>query len=163
MYIKQNIHKHRTQNFRRNSPFGITPVEKAHKARTRWYRGPFRRFINTSNTRFLKRYKKGMDRSNKKIYKCITANTSVIWQHAEHTTDQLTSPNCQTGAIQKSLSLNEKYWRNLEKKFRRKGRQAEKDQTKRVTGLGKRTREEIAKRNQMIALRFQRGGRHQTW
>ena len=27
--IKQNIHKHRTQNFRRISPFGITPVEKS--------------------------------------------------------------------------------------------------------------------------------------
>ena len=40
IYLKQNIHKHRTQNFRRISPFGITPVEKAHKARTRWYRGP---------------------------------------------------------------------------------------------------------------------------
>ena len=47
IYIKQNIHKHRTQNFRRISPFGIALVEKAHKARTRWYRGPFRRFINT--------------------------------------------------------------------------------------------------------------------
>ena len=94
IYIKQNIHKHRTQNFRRISPFGITPVEKAHTARTRWYRGPLRRFINT---RFLKKYKKGMDRSNKKnskiLYKCITANTSVIWQHAAHTTDQLSSPN----------------------------------------------------------------------
>ena len=55
IYIKQNIHKHRTQKFRRISPFGIIPVEKAHKARTRWYRGPFRRFINT---RFLKKYKK---------------------------------------------------------------------------------------------------------
>ena len=41
IYIKQNIHKHRTQNFQRISPFGITPVEKAHEARTRWYRGPF--------------------------------------------------------------------------------------------------------------------------
>ena len=51
-YIKQNIHKQRAQNFRRISPFGITPVEKAHKARTRWYRGPFRRFINT---KFLKK------------------------------------------------------------------------------------------------------------
>ena len=93
IYIKQNIHKHPTQNFRRISPFGITPVEKAHKARTRWYRGPFRRFINT---RFLKSIKKGMDRSNKNskiLYKCITANTSVIWQHAAHTTDQLSSPN----------------------------------------------------------------------
>ena len=66
IYIKQNMYKHRTQNFRRISPFGITPVEKVHKARTRWYRGPFRRFINT---RFLKKHKKGMDRSNKKILK----------------------------------------------------------------------------------------------
>ena len=48
IYIKQNTHKHQTQNFRRFSPFGITPVKKTHKARTRWYRGPFRRFINTS-------------------------------------------------------------------------------------------------------------------
>ena len=47
IYIKQNMHKHRTQNFRRISPFGIIPVQKAHKARTRWYRGPYRRFINT--------------------------------------------------------------------------------------------------------------------
>ena len=47
IYIKQNIHKHRTQSFRRISPFGITPVEKVHTARTRWYRGPFRRFIDT--------------------------------------------------------------------------------------------------------------------
>ena len=54
IYIKQNIHKHQKQNFRRISPFGITPVEKAHKARTRWYRGPLRRFIDT---RFFKKYK----------------------------------------------------------------------------------------------------------
>ena len=47
------IHKHETQNFRRISPFGITSVKKkAHKARTRWYRGPLPRFINT---RFLKK------------------------------------------------------------------------------------------------------------
>ena len=38
-----------------------------------------------------------------------------------------------------------------------------KDKIKRVTGLGRRTREKIAKCNQMTALRFQRGGgRHQT-
>ena len=61
IYIKQNIHKHQTIN-----PFGITPVEKACKARTCWYRGPFSRFIIT---RFFKKYKKGMDRSNKKILK----------------------------------------------------------------------------------------------
>ena len=30
IYIKHNIHKHRTQNFRRISPFGITPVKNTH-------------------------------------------------------------------------------------------------------------------------------------
>ena len=55
IYLKQNIHKHRTQIFRRISPFGITPVKTAHKARTRCYRGPFRRFIDT---RLLRKYKK---------------------------------------------------------------------------------------------------------
>ena len=38
----------------------------------------------------------------------------------------------------------------------------ENEKTERVTGLGRRTREEIAKWNQMTALRFQTGGRHQT-
>ena len=37
-----------------------------------------------------------------------------------------------------------------------------KDKTERVTGLGIRAREEIAKWNQMTALRFQTRGRHQT-
>ena len=47
--------------------------------------------------------------------------------------------------------------------MRRKGQQAEKkDKTERVTGLGRRTREGIIKWNQMTALRFQTGGRHQT-
>ena len=55
MYIKQNIHKHRKQNFRRISPFGTTPVEKAHKARTHWYCGPFRRFINTRLKRSIEK------------------------------------------------------------------------------------------------------------
>ena len=70
-----------------------------------------------------------MDRRNQKsktLYKCITAKTSVIWQHAAHTTDQLTSPSCWTGAIQKSLSSNEKYWRIFWKKFRRMDQQAKK-------------------------------------
>ena len=40
------------------------------------------------------------------------------------------------------------------------GRQ--KNVTERVTGLGRRTGEKIAKWNQMTALRFQTGGRHQT-
>ena len=46
--------------------------------------------------------------------------------------------------------------------MRRKGQQAENDKTERVTGLGRRTREEMVKWNQMTALRFQTGGRHRT-
>ena len=49
------------------------------------------------------------------------------------------------------------------KKFIRMNQQTEKGKTERVTGLGRRTREEIAKWNQMTALRFQTGGRHQTY
>ena len=44
----------------------------------------------------------------------------------------------------------------------RTSRQKKKKKTGRVTGLGRRTREEIAKWNQMTAPRFQTGGRHQT-
>ena len=54
--------------------------------------------------------KKGMDR-NFLVYRCIMANTSAILQHAAHTTDQLSSPSCLTGAIPKSQSLNKNYRR----------------------------------------------------
>ena len=94
IHIKQNIHKHRTQNFRRISPFGITPVEKAHKARTRWYRGPFRRFINTTCLKKSIQQAWTEAINSKILQKCITANASVIWQHAAHTTDQLSSRYC---------------------------------------------------------------------
>ena len=93
----------------------------------------------------------------------MTANTSAIWEHAAHITNQLTSPSCQTGAIQKSLSLNEKHWKNILEKVQENGSAGrKKDKTERVAGLGRRTREEIVKWNQMTALRFQTGGRHQT-
>ena len=36
----------------------------------------------------------------------------AAWQQAAHTNDQLTSPSYYTGAIQKSLSLNEKYFKS---------------------------------------------------
>ena len=96
IYIKQNIHKHQTQNFRRISPFGITPVEKAHKARTRCI---VDHSVDLSIPDFFKKYTKKKEwteaiKNSKILYECITANTSVIWQHAAHTTDQLTSPNC---------------------------------------------------------------------
>ena len=43
------------------------------------------------------------------------------------------------------------------------GQHAEKrGKTERVTGLGRKTTEEIVKWNQMTALRFQAGGRQQT-
>ena len=139
IYIKQNIHKHPTQNFQRISLFGITPVEKAHKARTRWYRGPFRRFINT---RFRKSIKKEWTEAIKKILKYyINALQQIPVSYGSML--HIPPTNCLLlTAIQKSLSLNEKYWRIFWKKFRRKGQQAENDKTERVAGLGRRTREE---------------------
>ena len=50
-------------------------------------------------------------------------------------------------------NIEEFFW----KKFRTKDQQAEKDKRERVTGLGRRTREAIAKWNQKTALRFQTG------
>ena len=44
------------------------------------------------------------------------------------------------------------------KSLEKKGQQAEKDKTERVTRLGRRTREALAKWNQLTALRFQTGG-----
>ena len=68
IYIKQNINKHQTQNFQRISPFGITPVKKkAHKAR---HAGIVDHSVNLSIQDF-KKYKKGMDRSNKKLKNII--------------------------------------------------------------------------------------------
>ena len=44
----------------------------------------------------------------KMLYKC---HTSAIWQQAAHTTCQLSPPSCSTRAIQKSLTVNDKYLR----------------------------------------------------
>ena len=81
----------------------------------------------------LNQYKKGMDRSNKKkskiLYKCITANTSVIWEHAVHITDRLISPSCYEEFSGKSSWE----WASRQKK----------DKTERVTGLSRRTRKKI--------------------
>ena len=53
--------------------------------------------------------------------------------------------------------------KNFLEKVQKKGPAGrKKDKIERVTGLGRRTRKEIAKWNQMTALRFQTGGRHQT-
>ena len=59
----------------------------------------------------------------------------------------------------KSLSVNEKYWKNFLEKVQENGPAGrKKDKIERVIGLGRRTREEIVKWNQMTALRFQTGG-----
>ena len=92
-YTRQYTHKHQKQNFLRISPFGITPViifflKHIRVGRTRWYRGPFRRFINT---RFfflsIKKEWTEVIKIEKILYICILANTSAIWQHAAHNTD----------------------------------------------------------------------------
>ena len=45
----------------------------------------------------------------------------------------------------------------------RRGKKKKKKKAKRVTGLGRRTKEEIVKWNRMTALRFQTWGRHPTF
>ena len=88
-HIKQKIHKHQTQNFRRISP-SVLPLLKKHIRPGQV--GIMDHSVDLLIPDFKKKYKKGMDISNKKkLYKCITANTSAIWQHAAHTADQLTS------------------------------------------------------------------------
>ena len=62
----------------------------------------------------------------------------------------------------KSLSLDKKIEEFSGKSLEERASMQKKDKTERVTGLGRRTREEIAKWNQMTALRFQTMGRHQT-
>ena len=87
------------------------------------------------------------------------ANTSAIRQQAAHTTYQLPSPSCSTRAIQKSLTLNEKYltvfWKQKSGQWtisRKMTRQKEQEDK------AEKTRKEIGKGNQMTALRFQTGG-----
>ena len=55
-------------NFRRVSSFNITPVKRAHKARTCWYRRPFRLIYRYQ---VKEKYKNGMDRCNIKLKNVI--------------------------------------------------------------------------------------------
>ena len=68
IYMKQNIHKHRTQNFRRISPFGINPVKKKKHIRL-GHAGIVDHSVDLSIPylkKKKKKYEKGMDRSNEK-------------------------------------------------------------------------------------------------
>ena len=65
-----------------------------------------------------------------------------IWQQAAHTTYQLSSSSCSTRAIQKSLTLNEKYlsvfWR--EKNSGEWTISRKNDRTERARGLGRKNK-----------------------
>ena len=65
IYIKQNIHKHQTKNFRRSSPFGIAPVKKKHIRLG--HAGIVDRYVNLSIPDLKKVFLKKMDRSNNKF------------------------------------------------------------------------------------------------
>ena len=81
-------------------------------------------------------------------------NSKYLYHMAAHTTDRLllaAKHEPYKKAYLLTKNIEEFFW----KKFRRKDQQAKKrDKLERVTGLGRRTREEIAKWNQMTALRF---------
>ena len=69
------------------------------------------------------------------------ANTSAIWQQAAHTTHQLSSPSCSTRAIQKSLTLNKKYFEFSGKKSGEWTISRKNDKTERARTLGSKKQE----------------------
>ena len=110
-----------------------------------------------------------MDRSNKKFkigYKCTTANTSAIRQHGSMLyipPTNLLLLAAKQEPYKKAHLLAKKKKKNFLEKVQENGPAGRnKHKTERVTGLGRRPREEMVKWNQMTVLRFQTGGRHQT-
>ena len=121
----------------------MPPLKKAHKAMTRWYRGPFRR------------------------------TEAIYFYYYIRAQQQIPVPYCSMPHIPRTNSpllaaKQEPYkkahllTKNIEELSGKKSGEwtirQKKKKTERATGLGRRTREEIAKWNQMIALRFQTGG-----
>ena len=106
-----------------------------------------------------------MDRSNKN-YKCIMANTNVIWQQATHTTTNNLS--CSTNAIWRNLPLNQKNtdnWSILwENNPQDNGPLAEKCQDRKSnTSRQKNRRGEIGKEESNDSPEMpETGGKHQT-
>ena len=76
----QRLKKKKNQ---RISPFGIAPVEKAHKA-TCWYWGPFCRFVNTriKKKKLSKRNGQKQKTNNKKTKKILMHNSKYQCQMA---------------------------------------------------------------------------------
>ena len=104
------------------------------------------------------------------LYKCIMANTTAVWQHAAHATDQLSSPSCYTTAIPTEKKEKRAHFltKNTEESSGERnqengpvGRKKKRRKTERAMRVSRRTGVETVKWNQMTALRFQTGGRHQ--
>ena len=97
--IKQNIHKHRTQNFRRISPFGIAPDKKILHIRL-GQAGIVDHSVDLSISDLKKKCMKKEWTEAIKLLNSIEVQNSkymcqmATWQHAAHTTYQLTSPCC---------------------------------------------------------------------
>ena len=125
--------------------------------------------LGKTGLKYVKKKWTGRGRGNSH---CITANTRSIWQHIAHTTDQLSSPSCSTIRYKQKAYLSMKSIHELLGAMGwgvgsgmgviRRERERKKDRTERTTGLGKRTRQETEKCNQITALRFQTRGGHQT-
>ena len=92
----------------------------------------------------------------------IYQNTSAIWQQDTHPTNH--HPAVQQEPHKKAYLLT-KTCRIVSRKNnqeKRHGIKRKNDKTDRARGLGKKTRQETEKGNQMTALRFQTGGEPQT-
>ena len=104
-------------------------------------------------------------------HKCTTANTTTTWQHAAHTINKLLSPSHQRKKPNQKAYLLTKNteelseekksgeWASRQEKRRRRTQNSEssvlkkrKKKTERAMGVGRRTREETVKWNQMAAL-----------
>ena len=130
--------------------------------------------LGKTSLKYVKENWTGRGRGN---CNCITAipqlhngNTRSIWQHITHNTDQLSSSSCPTIRYKQKAYLSMK---SIHELLGAMGwgvgsglgvirRERKKDGTERTTGLGKRTRQETEKCNQITALRFQTRGGHQT-
>ena len=99
------IQKHQTHISEESVP-SILSVKRAHTASACWYHWLIYQYQFT--TKQKQEWTETILKKPKRLYKCIMANTSAVWQQAAHAADQLSSSSCSTRAIQKSLPLNEK-------------------------------------------------------
>ena len=78
---------------------------QCHMAASCTYHPPIKGYINASwQIPVPYGSKLHIPQTNKRLYKCIMANTSAVWQQAAHTTHQLSSPSCSTSHTKKPNS-----------------------------------------------------------